>query len=82
MFNVDNITSNDFVAKLLANDLFKVSQELKELSSYKIQFEIVNQERLHYKRALEEMVVRYDSVTHSRRWMIPTKIINFFRRRK
>lgn len=82
MFNVDNITSNDFVAKLLANDLFKVSQELKELSSYKIQFEIVNQERLHYKRALEEMVVRYDLVTHSRRWMIPTKIINFFRRRK
>ena len=82
MFNVDNITSNDFVAKLLANDLFKVSQELKELSSYKIQFEIASQERLHYKQALEEMVVRYNLVTHSRRWMIPTKIINFFRRRK
>ena len=82
MFNVDNITSNDFVAKLLAKDLFKVSQELKELSSYKVQFEIASQERLHYKQALEEMVVRYNLVTHSRRWMIPTKIINFFRRRK
>ena len=82
MFNVDNITSNDFVAKLLAKDLFKVSQELKELSSYKVQFEIASQERLHYKQALEEMVVRDNLVTHSRRWMIPTKIINFFRRRK
>ena len=82
MFNVDNITSNDFVAKLLAKDLFKVSQELKELSSYKVQFEIASQERLHYKQALEEMVVRYNLVTHSRRWTIPTKIINFFRRRK
>ena len=70
------------MAKLLANDLFKVSQELKELSSYKIQFEIASQERLHYKQALEEMVVRYNLVTHSRRWTIPTKIINFFRRRK
>ena len=70
------------MAKLLAKDLFKVSQELKKLSSYKIQFEIANQERLYYKQALEEMAVRYNSVTHSRRWMIPTKIINFFRRRK
>lgn len=82
MFNVDNITSNDFVAKLLAKDLFKVSQELQELSSYKVQFKIANQERLHYKQTLEEMVVRYNSITHSRRWTIPTKIINFFRRRK
>lgn len=82
MFNVDNINSADFVAKILTQNLLEASQEINNLNSYKVQFEIADQERLYYKTALEEMVVRYNSVTHSRRWTIPTKIINFFRRKK
>ena len=31
---------------------------------------------------LEELTRLYNSVIHSRRWTIPTKIINFFRRKK
>ncbi|WP_373808967.1 glycosyltransferase family 2 protein [Streptococcus ferus] len=82
MFNVDDIRSEDYIANILSQDIVNYRKELNALKSYKADYQQALQERDRYKAELEEMVVRYNSVTHSRRWTIPTKLINLFRRRK
>lgn len=81
-FNVDQPTQPDFLANHLAKELEQMKTEFKTLSSYKYQYQKVLAERDMFLKQLNEMVVRYNSVTHSRRWTIPTKLINLFRRRK
>lgn len=81
MFNVDDINREDYIAKVLSQDLSHLQKEVRELEAYRAKFKQVNDERHYYKRELEKMVVAYNSVTHSRRWTIPTAIINFFRRK-
>lgn len=81
MFNVDDINREDYIAKVLSQDLSHLQKEVRELEAYRVKFKQVNDERHYYKRELEKMVVAYNSVTHSRRWKIPTAIINFFRRK-
>lgn len=82
MFNVDDIRSEDYIANILSQDIVNYRKELYALKPYKADYQQALQERDRYKAELEEMVVRYNSVTHSRRWTIPTKLINLFRRRK
>ena len=82
MFNVDDIESEDYIAKVLSQDIVNYRRELHTLKPYKVDYQQALQERDRYKTELEEMVIRYNSVTHSRRWTIPTKIINLFRRKK
>ena len=81
MFNLDDINREDYIAKVLSRDLSHLQKEVRELEAYRVKFKQVNDERHYYKRELEKMVVAYNSVTHSRRWKIPTAIINFFRRK-
>ncbi|MCP1639097.1 glycosyltransferase [Streptococcus gallinaceus] len=82
---LNNLYSDDYLAKVLAqgwanekllvHDLTheKVAtiQELSQLRS------LVEKQQVD----LEEVTLLYNAVTHSRRWTIPTKIINFFRRK-
>ena len=82
MFNLDDINREDYIAKVLSRDLSHLQKEVRELGAYRVKFKQVNDEKHYYKRELERMVVAYNSVTHSRRWTIPTAIINFFRRKK
>ena len=82
MFNVDKSEADDFITKLLAPEFQESYQEANQLMKQTILYDNVKSERDRYKQELEEMVVRYNSVTHSRRWTIPTKIINLLRRRK
>ncbi|SEI53108.1 glycosyltransferase family 2 protein [Streptococcus equinus] len=82
MFNVDDINRDDYIAKTLSQDLLHLQKQVKELESYRIKYKQVDDERQYYKQELERMIVAYNSVTHSRRWTIPTAIINFFRRKK
>ncbi|MFM1622402.1 glycosyltransferase family 2 protein [Streptococcus mutans] len=81
-FNVDQPSQPDFLANHLVKELDQKKVELKMLSPYKYQYQKAVAERDLYLEQLNEMVVRYNSVTHSRRWTIPTKIINLFRRKK
>lgn len=55
------------------NDNLKENQEL-------VQSLIKNNEELSFKNS--ELIHQYNSVIHSRRWIIPTKIINILKRRK
>ena len=82
MFNVDDINQDDYIAKILSRDLLHLDSRVKELESCRIKYKQVDDERQYYKQELERMIVAYNSVTHSRRWTIPTAIINFFRRKK
>lgn len=82
MFNVDDINREDYIAKILSQDLLHLQKQVKELEAYRVKFKQVNDDMFYYKQELEKMVVAYNSVTHSRRWTIPTAIINFLRRKK
>lgn len=82
MFNVDDINREDYVAKILFEELVDAHKHMKKLDQ-------LNQEQMkksnqvnQYKKQLEELTVAYNSVIHSRRWTIPSAIINLFRRKK
>ncbi|MGT2711573.1 glycosyltransferase [Streptococcus oriscaviae] len=77
LYNFGNETAQDYVSTVLANHLQQARQKIYELESY--------QREYHRLKEVEEQFVRlthqYNSVIHSRRWTIPTKIIQFFRRK-
>lgn len=81
-FNADRPDQPDFVANHLAKELESARAELKELLPYKYQYQQAASDRDHYHKQLNEMINRYNAVIYSRRWTIPTKIINLFRRKK
>lgn len=81
MFNVDDLTRDDYLTKLLVQELASYKGLKEDLFRQKMALQRLSRERDYYKKELEELVVRYNSVTHSRRWTIPTKLINLFRRR-
>ncbi|EHJ55782.1 glycosyltransferase, group 2 family protein [Streptococcus urinalis 2285-97] len=82
MFDEDDLFASDYVAKQLSKELADTYDQLMHYSPYKAMYFQSEKIREAYKSQLEEMVDRYNSVTHSRRWIIPTKIINIFRRKK
>ena len=77
-FNIANIYSDDYIGKILGEKITNYKEVVAERDLFLQNFSQTLTERDYYKNELEEMVVRYNSVTHSRRWTIPTKIINFF----
>lgn len=81
MYDVDDITKEDYIAKLLSTDLSTYQKLKQELDTSQHQLRIAESQKRYYKKELEQMVVRYNSVTHSRRWTMTTKLINFFRRK-
>lgn len=82
MMELSDTSSEDYIANVLSQSIEELKTEVEHLKDYRYQFSMAQAEKNRYKKELEEMVVRYNSVVHSRRWIIPTKIIDFFRRRK
>ncbi|WP_303972409.1 glycosyltransferase family A protein [Streptococcus merionis] len=78
-FNISDITASDYIAKILAeNSLVKdgIIRE-NEVRNNDLSNQLqISQQKLY---SLQE---EYNSIITSRRWTIPTKIINFFRRTK
>ncbi|MBP2622485.1 glycosyltransferase family 2 protein [Streptococcus oricebi] len=82
MMNVDDVTKLNYIGDVLGRKLLELGPKAEELTIYKVQCEHLQQRNQELQAQLEEMVVRYNSVTHSRRWTIPSKFINLFRKRK
>ncbi|AND79151.1 glycosyltransferase family 2 protein [Streptococcus pantholopis] len=82
MFNLEDSRSENYLIRLLSEDLYDSRSELQKLRLSQTDYQRVKKERNAYKKELEEMVIRYNAVTHSRRWTIPTALINMFRRKK
>lgn len=70
--NVDFPQDKDFIANPLVEQVLSANRELEASR--------IRQD--HLRQQLEEMTHQYNSVVTSRRWTIPTKLINFFRRNK
>ena len=82
MYDVDHPSAHSPVVEELATQIQQLSEKDKWLRYYKQAYEQADAERSQLKELAEELTVRYNSVVHSRRWIIPTMIINFFRRKK
>lgn len=82
VFELDDIHSNDYIGKILAQDLLDAKAKIRELQRDKGLYQEALRVIEEQKKDLLEVTRLYNAVTHSRRWTIPTKIINFLRRRK
>ncbi len=78
-YNINDIVSKDYIGKLLARQKYDKEQKItileEDVSFLQQQLEEVRDETV-------QLLTQYNSVVNSRRWTIPTKILNFFRRRK
>ena len=79
LFELDNLHSDAYIGKVLAQDLSAAKAKLNELQRETID---VQQRNSRLQKELEDINHLYNSVIHSRRWTIPTKIINFLRRKQ
>ena len=82
IFEVDDVHSNDYIGKVLAQEFLDAKVKIRNLQQNQLQMEAVLCRVEKQQKDLEELTRLYNSVIHSRRWTIPTKIINFFRRKK
>ena len=79
LFELDNLHSEAYIGKVLAQDLSAAKAKLNELQRESID---VQERNSRLQKELEDIHHLYNSVIHSRRWTIPTKIINFLRRKQ
>ncbi|HFU4000687.1 TPA: glycosyltransferase family 2 protein [Streptococcus suis] len=79
---LDDLQSPDYVAKVLGEQLVELQEKALEGERIEQQFRetevLLNQQQ----KEIEKLTDMYNSVVGSRRWIIPTKIINFFRRKQ
>lgn len=85
MCELNDLYSDDYLGKVLAQELLDLSYRLAaevRTSVGLLQEKLYLTEQVKKQQAnLEELTHLYNSVVFSRRWKIPTKIINFFRRK-
>ena len=81
-FEVDDIQSDDYIGKILAQEFLDAKTKIRDLQRDQLRFEEALRKVEEQQKELEELTHRYNSVIHSRRWTIPTKMINFLRRKK
>ncbi|HEM6082253.1 TPA: glycosyltransferase [Streptococcus suis] len=82
MYEIDDIYSEDFGMKVLGREVLDLKQ--KQARSESLEIENIQLKNLieNQQKDLISITNQYNSVISSRRWTIPTKIINFFRRNK
>ncbi|HFI0246402.1 TPA: glycosyltransferase [Streptococcus suis] len=82
MFDIDDIYSEDFGMKVLGREVLDLKQ--KQARAESLEIENIQLKNLieNQQKDLISITNQYNSVISSRRWTIPTKIINFFRRNK
>ena len=79
LFELDNLYSDAYIGKVLAQYVSAAKAKLNELQRESID---IQQQNSRLQKELEDINHLYNSVIHSRRWTIPTKIINFLRRKQ
>ena len=79
LFELDNLHSDAYIGKVLAQYVSAAKAKLNELQRESID---IQQQNSRLQKELEDINHLYNSVIHSRRWTIPTKIINFLRRKQ
>lgn len=82
IYEVDDIHSDDYIGKILAQDFLDAKAKIRQLQRDQLKFEAALSTVETQQKDIEELTRLYNSVICSRRWTIPTKIINFFRRKK
>ncbi|HEM3696573.1 TPA: glycosyltransferase [Streptococcus suis] len=82
MYEIDDIYSEDFGMKVLGREVLDLKQ--KQARAESLEIENIQLKNLieNQQKDLISITNQYNSVISSRRWTIPTKIINFFRRNK
>lgn len=82
-YNINDIVAQDYIAKCLARDKFNRKEELNQLEAQTTHLISSLKAELSQKyNDYHQLSQDYHTVIGSRRWTIPTKIINFFRRKK
>ena len=82
VFEIDDIHSNDYIAKNLGQSLLDLKRKVLDLEQYRVGYHQLESKVKEQKRDLENITDNYNRVISSRRWRIPTKLINLFRRNK
>ncbi|RRD30451.1 glycosyltransferase [Streptococcus minor] len=82
IYEVDDIHSDDYIGKILAQNFLDAKAKIRQLQRDQLKFEAALRTVETQQKDIEELTRLYNSVICSRRWTIPTKIINFFRRKK
>lgn len=82
LFSLGQPESESFILNTLLEKSIVLPQLQQQQAIQEREIRLLTQERDEFRRQIEDLVLRYNSVTHSRRWTIPTAIINFFRRNK
>ncbi|HFI0404535.1 TPA: glycosyltransferase family 2 protein [Streptococcus suis] len=79
---LDDLQSPDYIAKILGEQL--VEFQKKAVEGERLERQLRESEALisRQQKEIENLIISYHAVVGSRRWIIPTKIINFFRRKK
>ena len=85
-YNINDIVAKDYIGKLLAKQKYNRLQTILSYEQKQRQFESeLNQKTQEFDDLSKEyntLLSNYRSITNSIWWKIPTKIINFFRRKK
>ncbi|MDY4511206.1 glycosyltransferase family A protein [Streptococcus hyovaginalis] len=84
-FNISDITSETYIANELIKVIESKNQSLAESDSLLLESQKTNDDSLRLmelQSEYDELFQKYHAVIGSRRWIFPTKIINFFRRKK
>ncbi|MFU2205333.1 glycosyltransferase family 2 protein [Streptococcus pluranimalium] len=84
-FNISDITSETYIANELIKVIESKNQSLAESASLLLESQKTNNDSLRLmelQSEYDELFQKYHTVIGSRRWIFPTKIINFFRRKK
>lgn len=82
MFDIDDIYADDFGMKVLGFQLLELKQKQAHTESLEIENNRLKRIIENQQKDLILITNQYHSVIGSRRWTLPTKIINFFRRNK
>ena len=85
-YNINDIVAKDYIGKLLAKQKYNRLQTILSYEQKQRQLESeLNQKTQEFddlSREYNTLLSDYCSITNSIWWKIPTKIINFFRRKK
>lgn len=82
MFDIDDIYADDYGMKVLGLQLLDLKQKQALTEGMEIENNQLRRLLDNQQKELISLTNQYNSVISSRRWTIPTKIINFFRRNK
>lgn len=71
-YNINDIVASDYIGKILAQEKLNSQEKNQKL------LDDINVSKDKY----DDLLQKYLKIINSKRWIIPTKIINFFRRKK